>query len=138
MGYKIKSTLEGYDVLSETDPKKFSFNSDYGGAVIYKQGMRTVNISSRGTTQDILDYGITFDYYPMVKIHAELTPNSGVWYENPFIFTSSYYNSESSYIVKDFSDTYVDYDKFYITFKNTTGSSISVRYYYWIIASMGK
>lgn len=138
MAYVFKVTKAGSNVNTETEPKNFIFNSEYGSVIIYKEDEESLTISASSEAKSTVNFDQTFSYVPIVKIHAELTPSSGRWYNEPFIFNSSYYNSESSYIISDDSTkTGVETSKFYLTFKNTTASQITIKYRYYILANLG-
>jgi hypothetical protein len=134
----FKVSKDGYDVKNETNPENFIFNSEYGSVVIYEENEVEVTIAAGSSTKSTVTFNRTFDYVPVVFIFAELTPGSGRWYISPFIFGDGYTNSESCYVVQtESSDTGVEEDQFYITFYNTTGSEVTIKYRYYILANLG-
>lgn len=142
----IKVSLPGKDI-SSTNPSDFVLHSQYGSAVIYKEAEVSVTLAANAEVVSTVEYydfegvnKITFPYIPVVYIMAELTPGSGVWYSSPFTFTESMpIDSDIPVVIYHLPDgtyTAVENNKFYITFKNKTGSSKTIKYHYYIFSNL--
>lgn len=129
--------------ITSTDPMDYIFRNDLQTVIVYMEGLRQVSVSANSTAKDTvyfkdinMDQNQDMGYYPIVKISVELNPGSGVYYLSPFTFAAG--DGTDIYIVQtSASDTGVKKDQFFITFKNTTGSSKTVKYYYRVFANIG-
>jgi hypothetical protein len=130
--------------ITSSTPEDYIFNSKFGSAIIYKDAEVSVTIAAGGTTKSTVNYylpdgttPLTFDYYPVVLIFAELVPGSGEWYLSPFTLyeTIDTFVSAGIYTLPIY--TAVEKSKFFITFYNRTGSSITMKYHYYLFANLG-
>lgn len=129
--------------MDSTDPRDFIINTDYDSVIVYMTELREVVVAANSETKDTVYYkdinmenNYTFDFFPIVKISVELEPGSGVYYLSPFTIGSS--DGYSINIVQDDeTDTGVEKDKFFVTFKNNTGTQKTVKYRYRVFANIG-
>lgn len=130
--------------ITSTTPEDYIFNSKFGSAVIYKDAEVSVTINAGSTTKSTINYyypdgttPLTFDYYPVVLIFAELVPGSGEWYFSPF----SMYEAVDTFVSGGIYSTpfysSVEKSNFFITFYNRTASQITIKYHYYIFANLG-
>ena len=138
----IKISKPGKSINS-TDPRDFVLHSQYNSVIIYKEAEVSVTIPANSSVKSTVNYylpdgttPVTFDFIPIVYLFVELTAGSGRWYNAPFTMLSSD-DPEETYIVLDgATDTAVEASKFFITFHNTTGSSKTIKYRYYILANL--
>lgn len=143
----IKVSKPTKSITSNT-PEDYVFNSKFGSAIIYKDAEVSLTIPASDEATSTINYyqpdGTTpldFGYYPVVLIFAELIPGSGEWYLSPFTL----YSSIDTYVSAGISHlqshpplySYVDTDKFVLTFWNRTGSQITIKYHYYLFANLG-
>lgn len=144
-GAKISKTDKD---ANSTNPNDFIFNSRYGSAIIYKEETRDVTIPASSTVYDIVNFyypdnvtPITFPHIPVIIITAKLN-NSNTWYINPFTFTETLFNDSDmeTIILGDYPPTglytYIENDKFKISFRNKTSSSKTIKYRYYILINL--
>jgi hypothetical protein len=129
--YGIKVSKSGKEVWSNT-PTDFIMNSNWATIKILKEGSgsQAVNASSNATVTITHDSG----FYPICLVYAELTPDSGRWYAKPFNLIAT----ENTYISGNLDDTYANTSSMVFKIINTTGSSKTVSYYYYVIGETGK
>lgn len=122
--------------ITSTTPTDYVFNSKYGSAIIYKEAEVSVNIAAGDETESTINYGVTFDYYPVVMIYAELVPGSGEWYLSPFTLYQEI-DTYVSAVIYSLGWSSVGKSSFTLYFHNRTGSAITVKYHYYIFANLG-
>lgn len=129
--------------MESSDPRDFIFNTEFESVIVYMTALREVVVPASSEVKDTvnfkdinMDQDYTFDFYPIVKLSVELEPGSGIFHSSPFTITSD--DGFSVNIVQDDkTDTGVQKDKFFVTFKNNTGSQITVKYRYRVFANIG-
>lgn len=130
--------------ITSSNPGDYVFNSKFGSAIVYKDAEVSVTINASSSTKSTVNYyypdgstPLTFDYYPVVLIFAELVPGSGEWYLSPFSLYEDIdtFVSAGTYSTPFYSS--VEKSKFFITFYNRTGSQITIKYHYYIFANLG-
>lgn len=139
---KLKIVKSGKE-MDSTDPRDFIINTDYDSVIVYMTELREVVVGAGATVKDTvyfkdinMENNYEFDFFPIVKISAELNPGSGKFFTSPFSFVSG--DGNDIYIVQDNEDdTGVMKDKFFVSFHNSTGSQKTVKYRYRVFANIG-
>lgn len=124
--YALKVSLPGKDV-SSTEPRDFVFNSDNPTNLkIISQSAGTASVAGSSSTD--VSTAHVLGFIPMVMLFTELTPGSGNWHFGiPLASTGDVYiNADPAY-------TYADDTYFNFRLTNNTGSSKSVKYYYYVL-----
>lgn len=127
----VKVALPGYNIL-DTDPRHYSFHSDYTSIKIFKKEAGTVTIAANGNQTVNITHSIGF--FPLTMLYVELTPSSGRWYAAPFFNISS----EDTYVSGDFSDSGVNSTVATFKIYNKTAIEKIVNYYYFVMCHDGK
>lgn len=135
----IKISLPGKDV-SSTDPRDYVFHSGFGSVKIYSEPpnrtYETITVSAGGTNTVSISHGLPF--IPMVMWFTELSPGSGHWYGGAIAWPDTTDASTSIYLDAEVSSgTYVDDTYIKVKYNNTSGSDLTVKYYYYIFANTG-
>jgi hypothetical protein len=135
----LKITREGKDVTS-IEPRDYVFGSAFGTVKVFKEPdnkvYETIDIPAGGSATATIAHGLPF--VPLVMLFTELTPGSGHWYAGGVSLADP--TDLSGAVTMDGSAnslTYVDTTNVYITYENLTGSSMTVKYYYFIFADNG-
>ena len=139
---KLKMIKPGKSIES-TDMRDFVYNSDHPSIIVYMTELREVIVARKSTTKDTVYFkdinmvnNQDLGFYPIVKISVELEPGSGEFFISPFTIDST--DGFSINIKQDSSsDTGVQTDKFFVTFKNNTGTQKTVKYRYRVFANIG-
>ncbi len=124
MSIKIAITREEKNVLTETNPNNFIFNSDFNSLKIIGQGIYTVNISASSTETFYLAHG-----QPKTPLcHAF------AFYGNTVILPNEIYFSPlgSDIWVFKFNSLKSDKTNIVFTVSNGSGSQITVSFKYFI------
>lgn len=134
-GIKISKTGKS---ITSTTPEDYIFNSLQGTVIIYKSEEKSVTLSGSATTTSTVNYyypdettPLTFSYYPVVLIYVKLNASEDKWFMCPFTFNSG--DNTDVYI----SGGSVGYSSFSLEFTNNTGSSKTIKYYYYLFANLG-
>ena len=73
----LNVTKSTFDVLTETNPNNFIFNSSTGGTGVFMSGSVT------GVTSATISFGTTFSYIPFTLVYNKFsgttTSNSGIY-----------------------------------------------------------
>jgi hypothetical protein len=139
---KLKMVKPGKSIES-TDMRDFVYNSDLPSIIVYMTELREVIVAASSTTKDTvyfkdinMENNQDLGFYPIVKISVELEPGSGEYFISPFTIDST--DGFSINIFQDSaSDTGVQTDKFFVTFKNNTATQKTVKYRYRVYANIG-
>lgn len=129
--------------MDSTDQRDFIYDSDNPSIIIYMTELKEVIVAGNSTTKDTVYFkdinmvnNQDLGFYPIVKISVELEPGSGEYFISPFTIDST--DGFSINIVQDSpSDTGVQTDKFFVTFKNNTATQKTIKYRYRVYANIG-
>lgn len=127
----IKVSKPTKDITS-TEPRDFVLHSEYNTAVIYKEDQVDVTIPATSSVLTTVNFGVTFDFIPVVMIFVELTSGSGRWYTSPFTFGTS--DPEETFIETFGAEVTTSSFSFYLS--NKTGSQKIVSYRYYIFMNL--
>jgi len=129
--------------MDSTDPRDFIYDSDKPSIIVYMTELREVTVAGNSTTKDTVYFkdinmvnNQDLGFYPIVKISVELEPGSGEYFVSPFTIDRT--DGFSINIFQDSpSDTGIQTDKFFVTFKNNTATQKTVKYRYRVYANIG-
>lgn len=133
MNYGVKIAKSGKSV-SSTDPRDFIFNSDYSTIKIYEENSVSITVNAGASTTISVEHGL--DFVPMCWVFVELA--SGHFYSGVCIPNQAD-GFPSAYIAvsPNSAETYVDTTYLKIKINNTTGSSRTLKVYYFIFGDDG-
>lgn len=133
MTYGIKIAKSGKSV-SSTEPRDFIFNSNYPTLKIYEENSASITVNAGSSTTVSVEHGLSF--VPMCWVFVELA--SGHFYSGVCI-PSQADGYPSSYIAvsPNPAETYVDTTYLKVKVNNTTGSSRSLKVFYFIFGDDG-
>lgn len=131
MTYGAKVSKVG-KAVSSTTISDFVLHSEYGSIRFLKYGAGSQVVSASSNATVTITHGAGF--FPLVVLFVELTPGSGRWYVAPFHQVTG----EDTYVDGDFANTGAGSTTFQFKIINTTGSSKTVNYYYYVIGDVGK
>lgn len=137
--YGLKITKDTKDITS-TEPRDYVFNSAYGSVKVYSEPpnktYQTIAVNDSSTATVSVEHGLPF--VPMVMWFTELTPGSGHWYMGGLVLKDPADTAASVTMNGDAdSATYVDSTYIKVKYHNSSGSNLTVKYYYFIFADNG-
>lgn len=135
--YGLKITRDGYDV-NTTEPRNYVFSSKYGSVKIYAEPSnktyQTIDVNNGSNATISVTHSLGF--IPLVLFFIELKPGSGHWYMGGHPVADPT-DSSGAVVVSSSTYTYVDDTYIKVRLENTTGSNLTVKYYYFIFADNG-
>lgn len=136
MDYGIKISKEGKSITS-TDPLDYIFSSQFSSVKVVQEppskAYQTVVVGAGSSQTVTIAHNLGF--IPLVMVFTELNPGSGRWYSSTAVGGPDDLTQITVENVEN--GTYVDSTNVYIKYTNSTGSSMSVKYYYYIFGDAG-
>lgn len=136
--YGMKVTLPGKDITS-TEPKDYVLNTAYGAVKVYAESpsktYETITINNGSYADITIAHGLSF--VPLFMLFTELKPGSGHWYMGMGVDELADLVDVAGAVKIDYTNSYVDSTYIKIRYTNTTGSNLTVKYYYFIFADNG-
>jgi hypothetical protein len=122
MSFEIRVSKAGVNSLTETDPNKYIFHSQYNTLKIIATGIISVNIASNFSVTEVsINHGLSYTpaVYAFTKVDGHeyvSTPNSKMSLSIPYF---------------EFTDMATDGSKIYFYFLNQSGNQygIKIKYY---------
>lgn len=130
---KLKIALPGKSAFS-SEPRDYAFNSEYATVRIFKEGSGSVAVNSGGNATVTVPHNLGF--VPMSTVYVELAP--GRYYCGVGLasradgFPGGYLS-----VSPNPNETYVDTANLVFRINNTSGSTRTVNYRYYIFADDG-
>ena len=132
--YGFRVALPGKSGTS-TDPRDYSFSSEFTTVKVYSEHMGTLGMAANGTSFGTIVHNL--GYVPMVIPYLELKSNR--WFCGVGVISSTdlsiYGTNTDAYMSNQLSS--VGTDNFVICLKNQTAGSINVRYKCYIMGDSG-
>lgn len=131
--FGVKVSLPGKSVYS-TEPRDFVFHSKFGSVKVVQESpnktYETTVISAAGSNTITIPHNLGF--IPLCMVFVELNPGSGRWYNG-----ISLPGPDDVVGVYPYATSYTDSTNLYLVITNTSGSSKTVKYYYYIFGDDG-
>lgn len=130
--YGIKVVATGKLITSD-EPREYIINSEFGSVKIIQeppnQAYQVVTVGDSATVTVTIPHKLGF--IPLCMVFTELKSGTGRWYNG---IPLEGFEDQTTTIYM--SDAYADKDNLYLTYVNT-GSSVDVKYYYYILGDAG-
>lgn len=134
--FGIKISLPGKSITS-TDPRDYVFSSKFASVKVVQEppskAYQTVIVGAGSSETVTIAHNLGF--IPLAMVLTEINPGSGRWYNGVAVGGPD--DSTQITVENALNGTYVDTTNVYIKYTNSTGGSMTIKYYYFIFGDAG-